>query len=82
MFEVRQGPKIADNLRRCVNGEDAAPFVPQKQFLTLLSLGDKRAIAARGSFAASGAWAWAWKDYIDRAFMAKFNVLPVPQTST
>ena len=75
VFAVRQGPKVAANLRRCAEGGLARPFVPQKQFLTLLSLGGKRAIAARGPFAAAGNWAWNWKDKIDRAFIAKFNII-------
>ena len=77
VFAVRQGPNVAANLRRRAEGTQARPFVPQKQFLTLLSLGEKRAIAARGPFAAAGVWGWTWKDKIDRAFMAKFNVAPV-----
>ena len=76
VFAVRQGPKVADNLRRRAMGHSATPFVPQTQFLTLLSLGTKRAIAARWSVAAAGHWAWSWKDRIDRAFMDKFNILP------
>ena len=76
VFAVRQGPVVAGNLRRRALGEAAKPFAPQHRFLTLVSLGDKRAIAARGRFAAVGPWAWKWKDRIDRAFMDKFNVLP------
>ena len=76
VFAVRQGPKVAANLRRRAVGHSATPFVPHKHFLTLLSLGDKRAIAARWSIAASGKWAWSWKDRIDRAFMDKFNIFP------
>lgn len=72
VFAVRQGPPLAGNLRRVAQGRAARPFAPQKQFLTIVSLGGKRAIAARGSFAAAGAWVWAWKDRIDRAFMARF----------
>ena len=76
VFAVRQGPVVADNLARRALGQAAQPFIPQKQFLTLLSLGAKRAIAVRGPFAAAGKWAWTWKDRIDRAFMDKFNILP------
>ena len=76
VFAVRQGPAVAGNLRRRARSEAVKPFVPQQSFLTLVSLGDKRAIAARGPFAAQGAWAWTLKDRIDRAFMDKFNVLP------
>jgi selenide, water dikinase len=77
VFAVRQGPKVADNLRRRAMAQSSIPFVPQEHFLTLLSLGGKRAIASRGPFAASGNWAWTWKDRIDRAFMDKFNILPM-----
>ena len=76
VFAVRQGPIVAGNLRRRARGEPALPFVPQTTFLTLISLGGKRAIAARGTLAGHGRWAWNWKDRIDRAFMDKFNKLP------
>jgi selenide, water dikinase len=78
VFAVRQGPVIADNLRRRAEGHDAKPFVPQTQFLSLISLGQKRAIASRGPFSAAGAWAWLLKDRIDRSFMDNFNRLPGP----
>ncbi len=76
VFAVRQGPPLTENLRLRCRGEAAKTFVPQRQFLTLLALGDKVAIAARGPFAAAGCWAWTWKDRIDRTFMDRFNMLP------
>lgn len=75
VFAVRQGPPLARNLRLRTRGEAAEPFTPQRRFLTLLSLGGKSAIAARGAFAVAGDWAWAWKDHIDRKFMNRFNML-------
>ena len=76
VFAVRQGPPLTRNLRLRVRNESAVPFRPQKQWLALLSLGDTSAIAARGPFAISGDWVWAWKDVIDRRFMALFERLP------
>lgn len=76
VFAVRQGPPLTENLRRRARGQAALPFVPQKQFLTLLSLGDKDAIASRGPFSVAGPWVWRWKDRIDREFMEKFQELP------
>jgi len=82
VFAVRQGPPLTRNIRLRAQGLPATPFTPQTHFLTLLACGDKRAIAARGSFAASGAWAWWLKDRIDRAFMRMFQVLPNPMATS
>lgn len=76
VFAVRQGPPLAENLRLRAAGRAAKPFIPQSQFLTLLSTGRQHAIASRNGLAFSGDILWRWKDRIDRAFMDKFNVLP------
>lgn len=76
IFAVRQGPPLAENLRLRAAGRSAQPFRPQTRFLTLLGLGEKRAIAARNGLAVEADWAWRWKERIDREFMARFKDLP------
>jgi NADH dehydrogenase FAD-containing subunit len=75
---VRMGPVLAGNLRAALLGPaDAgalAAYRPQRQFLSLLATADGRAIASRGCFGAEGAWAWCWKDRIDRRFLTLFRV--------
>lgn len=83
VFAVRQGPPLTGNLRLRARGLAAAPFVPQKDFLTILSSGGEHAIAARNGFAVAGRWVWRWKDRIDREFMTLFNDLsPMMSAST
>jgi selenide,water dikinase len=74
VFAVRQGPALAENIRRRLRGEPPRPHWPSRKFLTILATGDGSAIAGRGGwFAAEGRWVWRWKDWIDRRFMRMFS---------
>lgn len=75
VYAVRQGPVLAENLRRALAGEALLEWQPQRSALALVSAGNRYAVMSYGAFAMEGAWVWRWKDRIDRAFMARYRGL-------
>ena len=76
VFAVRQGPVLARNLRSAATGKPLQRYRPQKNFLGLVSTGNKYAIASYGKWSYESACLWKIKNRIDQRFMSKFNKLP------
>ncbi|EAU42919.1 Ankyrin [Fulvimarina pelagi HTCC2506] len=75
VFAVREGPVLADNLRRAAHGMPLRPYRPQKDWLSLLSTADGRAVADKWGYSFEGRWVWWWKDWNDSRFVKRFNRL-------
>ena len=80
VIAVRQGPALAENLRRALLQRPLKPFAPQATMLALISTGDKYAVATKGTWHAEGKWLWVLKDWIDRRWMRKYADLPQMDT--
>ena len=78
VFAVRQGPILARNLRAAVldRPADARAYKAQSRYLALLNCADGTAIANYGGLARRSKLLWRLKDWIDSAFITRFNHLP------
>ncbi len=73
VFAVRQAPVLFHNLRAALSGGPVRPYTPQRDYLKLVSLGGRRALAEKAGVTVAGGLMWRWKDRIDRRFMAMFT---------
>ena len=73
VMAVRQGRILADNLLRSTRGLPLKSFSPQKEWLSLISTGERYAVASRGRWSAEGRWVWYWKNWLDRRFVDRFS---------
>ena len=80
VYAVRAAPILYHNLSVALRGNTLSPemksFNPQKDYLKLISLGDKAALGEKFGRIIKGGWVWKWKNHIDRTFMRKFYQLP------
>lgn len=75
VYAVRQGPILEANLRARLEGRALKDYRPQRDFLSLLNLGNGRALGSKWGLAIAGKPVFRLKDAIDRRFMALFQVL-------
>jgi NADH dehydrogenase FAD-containing subunit len=74
VYAVRQNPILFHNLLAALEGGKMQTFTPQKNYLLIFNMGNRRGILWRKNFACGGRPAFLLKDYIDRKFMRKFQV--------
>jgi selenide,water dikinase len=75
VYAVRQGPVLAHNLMARLRGGRLRAYRPQRDFLSLLNLGDGRAVGVKWGVSVEGPRVFALKDWIDRRFVRRFQVL-------
>lgn len=71
---VRQGPYLAANLMASLRGGRLEEYIPQREALALLNLGDGAAVGTKWGLTFGGRSAMRWKDWIDRRFVRRFTL--------
>jgi selenide,water dikinase len=78
VYAVRQGPVLDANLRAFLDGRPLRRYRPQRQFLSLMNLGGRRALGTKWGAVVAGRPVWKLKDAIDRRFVRRFDALTEP----
>lgn len=78
VFAVRAAPVLYHNISAALTGGEMKEFRPQADYLKLMSLGSRDAMAAKWGrcLVAPKAQLWRWKDDIDQSFMSRFSEFP------
>ncbi|MEJ6397556.1 selenide, water dikinase SelD [Yoonia sp. 208BN28-4] len=76
VYAVREAPVLFDNLRAVLSGGALRDYVPQRDYLKLVSQGGQVALAEKFGRAWQGRMLWRLKNHIDRKFMNQFTAYP------
>jgi NADH dehydrogenase FAD-containing subunit len=74
VYAVRQNPILLENLADFSAGKPLVRFVPQKDFLIILNMGNGQGVLKWKGFVLKGKVAFRLKDFIDQRFMKKFQI--------
>lgn len=77
VYAVRQAPILWQGLRAALRGEEPPGYRPQAGFLSILNLGDGRALMNWKGLVVAGGVVFRLKDWIDRRFLAKYRTSAV-----
>jgi selenide, water dikinase len=75
VYAVREGPILAENLRRQVENRPLRRYRPQRRWLSLMNTGGGSALLHYRGRAMHGSLAWKLKTAIDERFVSRFRAL-------
>lgn len=73
VYAVRQAPVLFQNICALFDNKPLQRYQPQSQFLSIINMGPRYALAQRGNFSGGGCLVWHYKQYLDQHFMAQFR---------
>jgi len=72
VYAVREAPVLLENLLATLAGRPLRAYRPQRRALRILNLSDGTALAVWGGLAWMGRGTMAWKEWLDRRFVAEY----------
>jgi len=74
VYAIRQNPILLNNLHAALGNGTLKKFIPQKDYLLILNMGDGTGVFFRKSLVCNGKKAFRLKNYIDTQFTKKFQL--------
>jgi pyridine nucleotide-disulfide oxidoreductase family protein len=75
VYAVREGPVLWESLNSAIDGTEPPRYTPQRGFLSILNTGEGKALLRYKGLVSWSRAAWILKDWIDRRFMRRYQVL-------
>lgn len=73
VYAIKEAPILWKNIKRRAQGKPLKKYVPQKNYLSIISLGNRRGIMSYKELVFNGKWTWHLKDCIDRKFIRQYQ---------
>jgi NADH dehydrogenase FAD-containing subunit len=74
VYAVRENPILLHNIKAFIQNNTMKKFSPQKKYLLILNLGNRKGVLWRGKLKYKGRLAFLLKDFIDKRFMKKYKI--------
>jgi pyridine nucleotide-disulfide oxidoreductase family protein len=73
VYAIREAPYLFNNILKFIKDETLQEYIPQTDYLAIISAGNKKGIMQYKRAAIIGSISWEIKNFIDRGFMKKFK---------
>lgn len=74
VYAVKEGPILFENIKGYFKSGYGSAFKPQKDYLSILSIGNREGFLLYKGYAFSGKWAWSLKNWIDTKFVKQYQL--------
>ncbi|MDF1618746.1 FAD-dependent oxidoreductase [Petrocella sp. FN5] len=73
VYAIKEAPILWENIKRKARGDLLKKYKPQKKYLSIVTLGNRRGILSYNKMVFTGKWPWYLKDWIDRRFINRYQ---------
>jgi pyridine nucleotide-disulfide oxidoreductase family protein len=73
VYAIKEAPYLINNILKFIKNEELKEYIPQMDYLAIISAGNKKGIMQYKNTANIGSLSWKLKDFIDRRFIKRYK---------